>query len=117
MVLSDKCKTCNNICNTNHFQKSFKNWSSGNIDIDKFIQDTQISSHKDVKKALEWIPNDRLNNIACITQNTYIANWADGNIISWNNKNEHWERVGQNMSVNLRTLESKNITLKFINEV
>jgi hypothetical protein len=117
IVLSNKCKKCNRICYTKRFQQNFKNWTSGKNVIDRFIKNTQLSAHDNVKKALEWIPNDRINNIKCITKNRYIANWIDGNIIFWNNKNENWERNGQNMYVNLRCLESKNITLKYINEV
>jgi hypothetical protein len=37
-----------------HFQHNFENWTSGNSNIDKFIQDTQLSAHHDVKRALEW---------------------------------------------------------------
>ena len=44
------CKECNqelynswcNACNAKHFQQNFKKWTSGNDDIDKFIQDTQL---------------------------------------------------------------------------
>ena len=32
------CEKCNKICNAIHFQRNFKNWTSGNNDIDKYIQ-------------------------------------------------------------------------------
>ncbi len=35
----DWCKTCN----AKHFQQNFEKWTSGNVDIDKFIQDAQLS--------------------------------------------------------------------------
>ena len=43
----DLCKECNHK-NTGykHFQQYFKYWTSGNHDIDKFIQDTQLSARK-----------------------------------------------------------------------
>ncbi|PKB91847.1 hypothetical protein RhiirA5_447300, partial [Rhizophagus irregularis] len=47
MVLNDKCKKCNKICNSIRFQQKFSDWTSGNDDIDKFIQNTQLSAHKD----------------------------------------------------------------------
>ena len=40
-----------------------KKWISGNIDIDKIVQDTQLSAHHDVKEALEWVPYDRFTGI------------------------------------------------------
>src|ERR1051325_3070749 len=41
-------------CQICHFQRNFKNSSSGNDDVDKFIQDN---------KDLEWIEHDRFENI------------------------------------------------------
>ena len=45
VVLDDICEKCNCVCNTIRFQQDFKNWTSGNNDIDKFIQDTQLTRH------------------------------------------------------------------------
>jgi hypothetical protein len=118
MVLNEKCKLCNCICNVKHFQKNFLNWTSGNNDIDKFIQDAQLSAHKDLKKALEWIHYDRLYNIICTENKMYRANWIDGNLINWNNKTQSWEREFQNMIVELEVLSnSENITLELIDKV
>uniref|UniRef100_U9UKF9 Uncharacterized protein n=1 Tax=Rhizophagus irregularis (strain DAOM 181602 / DAOM 197198 / MUCL 43194) TaxID=747089 RepID=U9UKF9_RHIID len=80
-----------------HFQRNFKNWTSGNDDIDKFIQDTQLSAHKDseISNALEWIPYDRLDNFAKNKfGKVYKANWIDGKIKYWDNKNKNWIRYG-----------------------
>ncbi|RIA81551.1 hypothetical protein C1645_836831 [Glomus cerebriforme] len=52
-------------CNAKHFQQNFKKWTSGNDDIDKFIQDTQLSATI-WYKALEWIPYDRFYDIEYI---------------------------------------------------
>ena len=70
MVLNEKCKECNYICNAMHFQQNFVNWTSGNNDIDKLIQDTQLSAHTEyaLRSVLEWIPYDRFHDIK------YIAN-------------------------------------------
>ena len=59
VVLDDICEKCNCICNAIHFQQNFKNWTSGNDNIDKFIQDAQLSAHGNAEKALEWIPYGR----------------------------------------------------------
>src|SRR4051794_34337555 len=83
MVLNSKCKKCNKICNSIHFQQNFKNWKSGNNDIDKFIQGTQLLAHNNAEKALEWIYYDRLCDIKYVTKDefgeVYRANWIDGN--------------------------------------
>ena len=122
IVLSDKCKKCNEVCYSIHFQQNFNNWTSGNDDIDKFIQDAQLSSHYDVKEALEWIPYNRFYNIKYIAQScfgkVYRANWIDGSISHWDGENQNWKRNNKNMIVALKSLDnSKNVTLKFMNEV
>ena len=94
------CEKCNNICNVKHFQLNFKNWTSGNNDIDKFIQDTQLSAHNNALKALEWISYDRFYDIEYIAKGgfgkVYRANWIDGFIWNWDNKNQNWERHNNN---------------------
>jgi hypothetical protein len=124
MVLYDKCKKCDHACNAIHFQQNFGNWTSGNNDIDKFIQDTQLLVHDNdygvFKKVLEWIPYDRFYNIKYVAKGgfgkVYRANWIDGYIINW--KSGCWNRYNENMYVALKSLNnSKNVTLEFMNEV
>ncbi|PKC66443.1 hypothetical protein RhiirA1_535611 [Rhizophagus irregularis] len=128
MVLDNKCKKCNKICNSICFQQKFIDWTSGNDNINKFIQDTQLSAHSNVREALEWIPYDRLYNIKYITKDAfgkvYRANWIDGYISyydsdeCWDNKNQNWIREECNMFVNLKSLNTPNIlTLKFLNKI
>ncbi|GBC06594.1 hypothetical protein RclHR1_06940011 [Rhizophagus clarus] len=111
-VLDDICKKCNYACEAIHFQQNFKNWTSGNKDIDKFIQSSQISAHStnEIKNALEWIPYKRFYNIE------YIAKGGFGTVYKANRIEKHKE--DKNMIVALKFLDnSKNITLKFMNEV
>ena len=113
----DWCKACN----AKHFQQNFSKWSSGNVDIDKFIQDTQLSAN-DYDKVLEWIPYDRFYDIEYIAKGgfgkVYRANWIDGYIQNWDIKNQNWERYEPNEFVALKSLNnSKNVTLEFLNEV
>ena len=118
IVLNDKCKKCNAICNPMDFQQNFENCDD---DIDKFIQDTELSEHTYffVKKyALEQSPYDRLNDIS---KNKFVkvykANWIDGKIKYWNNENKNWIRYGSE-DVILKSLNSlKNIAIEFKNEV
>ncbi|PKK69001.1 hypothetical protein RhiirC2_781558 [Rhizophagus irregularis] len=123
IVMNYDCKMCDSICNTIHFQHKFIDWTSGNNDIDKFIQDTQLSAHDDIDKALlEWIPYDRLYNIKYIAEDefgkVYRANWIDGYITNWDSKNQNWKREDYNMFVNLKNLNnSKNVTIEFTNKI
>jgi hypothetical protein len=108
MVLNDECKICKCVCNAMQFQQNFASWTSGNDDIDKFIQNTQLSTHNDAGKALKWIPYNRFYDIKCITDNkfgkVYRANWIDGSISYW--------------FVTLKSLDNpNNITLEYKNEV
>jgi hypothetical protein len=121
MVLNNKCKKCNGVCNTIHFQHKFIDWTSGNKIFDKFIQDTQLSAHNEdeVSDLLEWIPYDRFYDIEFITDcKIYKANWIDGRITSLNYKNQNWEKNFPNMTVYLKNLiDPKEITIEFMNEV
>src|SRR5436190_558885 len=104
VVLNYNCKQCNYRCNAIRFQLNFDNWTSGNNDIDKFIQDKQLSTHKDLSKALEWIPYDRFYDIKYLAKGGfgevyYRANWIDGYIYCWNNYNQNWKRKDRNMFV------------------
>ena len=111
-VLNDICGKCNYACKTIYFQRNFDNWTSGNNEIDKFIQDTQLSAHSqlDLAEALEWIPYDRFYDIKCIAKGElgkmYKANWIDGYIRYWNNQN--WKRYDSNMFVILKSLNDPN---------
>jgi hypothetical protein len=115
VVLNDICEKCKCICNSVHFQRNFKNWTSGNNDIDKFIQDTQLSAHKSVNEALEWISYNRFCDIEYISESDYgkmySANWIDGRINDWDCKYQNWKREDQKMLVILKSLNnSGNIT-------
>jgi hypothetical protein len=118
LELNEICEICNYVCYSKRFQQNFKNWTSGNYNIDKFIQDTQLSAHRDVKKALEWVPYEKFYDIKYIAGGKYRANWIDGNMIFWDNKNQNWIRKGQNISVGLKRLNNlKNITFEFMDKV
>ena len=125
--LCNECKQPNTgyrwcrLCNAKRFQQNFKNWTSGNDDIDKFIQDTQLSA-SGYYEVLEWIPYNRFYDIKYIAKGgfgkVYRANWIDGFIYEWDNINQNWKREEQNKFVALKSLNnSKNVTLEFINEV
>ena len=84
-------------CNSKHFQQNFKNWTSGNHNIDEFIQKAQLKA-KSNTELLEWIEYDRFENVKYLAKGgfgtTYKAIWKDGYIESWNSKNNQWKRYG-----------------------
>src|ERR1051325_11443581 len=59
--LCEKCRQPKNSwmwCQICNFQQNFKNWTSGNHNVDKFIQKTQLKAQDDLE-VLEWIEYDR----------------------------------------------------------
>jgi hypothetical protein len=55
------------------FQQNFKNWTSGNNEVDKFIQKAQLKA-KYFREILEWIEYDRFENVK------YLAKGGFGTI-------------------------------------
>ena len=103
------CKECNQVytggnwpynwcqlCNSKRFQKEFKNWTSGNPEIDEFIQKYQLNAARS-EEILEWIPYERLTNVEYLAEGgfgkVYKAKWIDEKIKSWNIKNNKWNRM------------------------
>src|SRR5438552_15118755 len=108
MTYYDFCEECNQentffdwckACNAKHFQQNFEKWSSGNVDIDKFIQEAQLSTNNS-HNILEWIPYDRFYDIEYIAKGgfgkVYRANWIDSFIHNWDIKNQNWVRRKSN---------------------
>jgi len=107
------------LCNSKRFQQNFKNWTSGNSDVDKLIQESQLNAKRSYEK-LEWIEYDRFKNTEYITKGgfgkVYKANWKDGRITRWNFETNQWNRYER--TVALKSLNnSKDITSEFLNEV
>src|SRR5581483_1984825 len=90
------CKICkqpkNNYlwCRICTFQQNFKNWTSGNNDVDKFIQKAQLKAKK-FSEAFEWIEYDRFENVEYLAKGgfgtVFKAIWIDGPIWSLNSLN------------------------------
>src|SRR5437868_670092 len=130
-ILYGKCKECfqvindfNNFgcesCTRKHFQEDFDKWTSGNKNIDKLIQDTQLTSLY-IDKILEWIPYNKFNDIKYIAEGdfakVYSATWTDGRIEKCDQKSNNWKRMGPK-KVALKVFNnSSNLSEDFINEV
>src|SRR2546421_12752065 len=64
-----------------HFRDNFQNWTSGDNDIDKLIQDSQLNAN-DPCELLEWIEYWYLKNIEHIAEggfgSVFKTIWKDG---------------------------------------
>jgi len=83
-------------CYSKKFRQNFGNWTSGNENIDKFIQESQLNARFKYE-LLEWIPYNRLRNIKFLAQGgfstVYEAIWLDGLIKNWDYKKQSWNRI------------------------
>src|SRR6266496_6078980 len=100
-------------CNAKHFQQNFKNWTSGNHNIDELIQNAQLKA-KYHGEVLEWIEYDRFENVEYLAKGGFgtihKAIWKDGPIGRWDSKYNQWARNG-NYLVALKCLhDSQEIT-------
>ena len=107
-------------CNAKRFQEKFKNWTSGNKDIDELIQYSQLNAvHR--TKCLEWLPFENFQNVSYITKGgfskIYSAEWPEGYINSWDIENQKWRRFSSG-GIALKSLDnSSDISSDFLNEV
>ncbi|UZO03586.1 uncharacterized protein OCT59_023990 [Rhizophagus irregularis] len=109
------------------FQQNFKNWTSGNNEIDKLIQKAQLKA-KTSDKILEWIEYDRFENVEYLAKGgfgtIYKAIWKDGYIEEWDFENNKWIRSKywvenyENFPVVLKCLHnSQDVTVDFLREI
>jgi serine/threonine protein kinase len=114
-------------CYSKRFQQNFKNWTSGNNEVDKFIQKVQLKA-KDYREILEWIEYDRFENVEYLAKGgfgtVHKAIWKDGYIDKWDSENNQWKRSKvwsvsyENFPVVLKCLHnSQDITSDFLREV
>ena len=80
------CKECKHprnyiYCNYCLFQPNFKNWTSGNHDVDEFIQKAQLKT-KWYRQIIEWIEYDKFDDVEYLAKGgfgtTFKAVWKDG---------------------------------------
>ncbi|GBB86719.1 hypothetical protein RclHR1_01310015 [Rhizophagus clarus] len=105
------------ICYSKKFQQNFENWTSGNKQIDKLIQESQLNARNGYE-LLEWIPYDRLRNIKFLAQGgfstVYEAIWLDGNIQCWDYEKQDWKRNTYKLEQNIKSTNysQTNVVLK-----
>ncbi|POG80229.1 kinase-like domain-containing protein, partial [Rhizophagus irregularis DAOM 181602=DAOM 197198] len=108
-------------CNAKRFKDNFKNWTSGNKDIDEFIQQSQLNAVH-CYKCLEWIPFEKFQNITYIAEGgfgkIYSAEWPEGFISHWDIENQKWYRYKDSDKYALKSLNnSSDICSDFLNEI
>jgi hypothetical protein len=119
------CNKCNRIkityfwCNYCHLQLNFKNWTSGNNDVDEFIRKAQLKA-KIWYQLIEWIEYDKFEDVEYLAKGgfgtTFKAIWNEGYIIR-DDKNDQLIRKGET-KVALKCLHnSQDITTEFLKEV
>jgi hypothetical protein len=105
------CKTCQ----IDWLRENFTNWTSKNEQIDKLIQEKQLSINDYEDTIFEWIPYDQFNNIKELSSKIYSARWKNGPLSY--NRNVYL-RNSANKEIILKYLvNSQNITNEFLNEV
>ncbi|RIB16502.1 kinase-like domain-containing protein [Gigaspora rosea] len=114
------CNFWCNFCESQELQRNFSNWTSGNLDIDNLIQESQLNIGYNMSY-LEWIPSDRLTDMIEIGKGgfatVYSAIWIDGPRDIWNDEKKIWERGGERTVAVKRLHNSANINPEFLNEL
>jgi hypothetical protein len=113
------CKWCQ-YCNSKHFQQDFNKWTSGNKEIDEFIQNFQLNATR-CEEVLEWIPYEKFSGIEYLAKGgfgtVHKAKWIDGYISFWNINQTKWVK-GYYTDIVLKCLnDSQNLTTEFLQEV
>jgi hypothetical protein len=107
-------------CNSKHFQQDFNKWTSGNKEIDEFIQDFQLNATC-YEEVLEWIPYEKFNNIEYLAKGgfgiVHKAYWIDGYIKYWGISQNEWNRKTYTYIVLKCLNNSQNLTTDFLQEV
>src|ERR1051325_10128039 len=126
--LLGSCSCCNKLfteelwCNECDPYGMTEGWTSGNLNIDKFIKDTVYNARED-RSFLEWVPFDRFVNIKQIGEGgfskVYSATWVDGKANYKYDYDGSWKKSDPGpMTVALKRLNgSQNMSEVYLNEV
>ncbi|CAG8610566.1 16924_t:CDS:2 [Dentiscutata erythropus] len=107
-------------CEANRFESEFPHWTSGNIDIDDFIRQSQKNAYT-AQDYLEWIPYESFVDVKYLASggygNVYTAYWKEGPRWAWNEQKMERVRIGPRKVVLKSLVNSQDITLDFLNEL
>ena len=124
------CEECNKIntrykwcrtCNAAHFRRDFDKWTSGNKEIDYFIQNTQIHAYG-WNLVLEWYPWSIFSGIKEIRKGgcavVFRAKTTIGRISHWDCQTKEWSRFQGGSHVASKTIgHCESLSNSFLNEV
>jgi hypothetical protein len=106
-------------CNAKRFKENFKNWTSGDKDIDELIQHSQLNAVH-WTNCLEWVPFENFQSVTYITRGgfgkIYSADWPEGFNRFWDIENQRLEKHSYPFA--LKSLDnSSDISKDFLDEV
>ncbi|RHZ78889.1 hypothetical protein Glove_155g99 [Diversispora epigaea] len=109
-----RCKNCS-LCTKESFIKEFKTWSSGNANINKIIQESQINQINHIYNRLHWLPYDNFQNIEQIADggrgSVYSAKLENGIKWNWNFIKQDWEYYLKGGKVALKEIKDSRINI------
>ncbi|RHZ57526.1 hypothetical protein Glove_386g44 [Diversispora epigaea] len=122
-VEKQQCNNCKNwhqatqyceFCIRKYLENNFGNWTSGNNEIDKLIQECQQTTVQPFG-VIEWISYDQFESVKYLAEGgcatIYTAIWKDGSYDKWNSERQILERFEEQKIVlkRLNNSNSKNV--------
>ncbi|RHZ82886.1 hypothetical protein Glove_103g149 [Diversispora epigaea] len=128
-VESQQCSNCQNwhqatqyceFCIRKYLENNFRNWKSGNDEIDKLIQKCQQKTVSP-RCVIEWINYDQFENIEHLTEGgcatIYTATWKVGSYNKRNSENQILKRLGREKVILKRLNNSNSSNVHWFQEV
>ncbi|RHZ43784.1 hypothetical protein Glove_856g43 [Diversispora epigaea] len=128
-VEKQQCNNCQNwhqatqyceFCIRKYLKNNFGNWTSGNNEIDKLIQECQQKTVAP-DSVIEWIEYDQFEDVEHLTEGgcatIYTAIWKEGYYDKWNSERQTLERFGRQKTVLKRLNNSNNNSVNWFQEV
>ena len=106
-------------CHVERFKRNFTRWTSGNNNIDNFVQEQQLKIDAYYEIIFEWIPYNQFSIIKKLGEvgftKIYLAIWEDGPLYYHTVQHEYTRN--RNKNVVLKYLRnSQNTTNEFLND-
>ncbi|UZO15588.1 uncharacterized protein OCT59_007005 [Rhizophagus irregularis] len=111
-------------CNSAHFHNNFAQWTSGDLSINKLIQNSQLNATFQYE-LIEWIEYSNLENVEFVAHggfgSVYKAIWKDGPINTtsrahpWEIKKSRWNR-DNNKEVAIKKFRNATVS-EFLDEI
>ena len=128
-VEKQQCNNCQNwhqatqyceFCIRKYLENNFENWTSGNNEIDKLIQECQQKTVSP-RSVIEWISYNQFENIEYFTEGgcatVYTAIRKDGCYNKWNSDKQILERLGRQKIILKRLNNSNSNNVHWFQEV